>query len=115
MNSYEIKISRDFSYTPGPRSIEDGEHSGEKFRDEILADKMKDAISKGEKLIVNLDNTAGYAPSFHEEAFGGLIRKYNIDYKDIKKTLIIISNDIPFWIERIEKYLKEARDEKNKK
>ncbi len=39
---------------------------------------MKDVMSKGGILFVNLDGTAGYATSFLEEAFGGLVREMGV-------------------------------------
>jgi len=114
MGRIELKISKDFSKTPGPRFILEGEYSGELFRDSILFYKMQEAIDKGIKLRVNIDGTAGYATSFLEESFGGLIREKGLNYDDIIKTLEIISDEEEYLIENIFKYLKEAEDEKKK-
>ena len=70
-----IKISIDFSTTPGGRFIHEGEYSGEKFRIELLSPQYKEALEKGEKLIIDFDGCYGYATSFLEEAFGGLVRE----------------------------------------
>lgn len=73
----KINISRDFSNTPGPRYIRDGEYSGEEFREKILEPKFKEAIEKKEKLLIEFDGGYGYPTSFLEEAFGGLARMYS--------------------------------------
>ncbi len=111
MESIEIKIARDFSYTPGPRYIEEGKNSGEKFRQEILADTFKQAIADDKKVIVDLDGTDGYGTSFLEESFGGLIRNDGIPYDEIIKRLEIISNEEEYLKDDVYEYLKDASDE----
>lgn len=70
----KIKIATEYTQTPGGRFKDEGEFSGEDFRDTLLAPKFQDAISHGEKLVVDLDGGYGYATSFLDEAFGGLAR-----------------------------------------
>lgn len=111
MESIEIKIAKDFSYTPGPRYIDEGKNSGEKFRQEILADVFKRAISDNKKVIVDLDGTDGYGTSFLEESFGGLVRNDGIDYNEILKRLEIISNEEEYLKDDVYEYLKDANDE----
>lgn len=115
MSNYKIEISKDFSKTPGPRFIREGDFSGEKFRDTLLYQKMIIAIKEGKKLIVDLDGAAGYATSFLEESFGGLIRVGNLDLGDIKRTIEIISIEEPYLVDNIIWYLQEAQDAKEKK
>ena len=67
----KIKIATEYNQTPGGRFKDEGEFSGEDFRDTLLAPKFQDAISHGEKLVVDLDGGYGYATSFLDEAFGG--------------------------------------------
>lgn len=111
MESIEIKISRDFSYSPGPRYIDEGKNSGEKFRKEILKDAFNRAISEDKKIIVDLDGTDGYGTSFLEESFGGLIRDDGIDYDEIIKRLEIISKEEEYLKDDVYEYLKDAHDE----
>lgn len=68
-----INIATDFSQFPGGRFRTDGPHSGEEFRDDILAPALK----SGDTVRLILDGVAGLPSSFREEAFGGLVRKYN--------------------------------------
>ena len=107
-----IKVKRDFSQTPGPRYIDEGEFSGELFRKDFLFKEVSDAISQNYKLLIDLDGTAGYGTSFLEETFGGLIRENGLKYEDIVSHIEIKSVDEDYLIEDIQQYLKDARDGK---
>jgi hypothetical protein len=111
MRSIEIKIARDFSYSPGPRYIKEGKNSGEKFRQDILAEAFKTAIKENKQVIVDLDGTDGYGTSFLEEAFGGLIRNDEIDYKNIIERLQIISKEEEYLKDDVFAYLNDANEE----
>ncbi len=97
-----IKISTDFSRTPGARYITDGDFSGELFFKDILEPKYKKLI-EGEILEIDLDGTDGYATSFLDEAFGGLAREY--DFKNVWKKIKFISNEEPYLIDEIKSYM----------
>lgn len=112
MDCINLNIAKDFSKTPGPRFIIEGDFSGELFRDSILLTMVSKAIEESKKLRVYLDGTAGYATSFLEESFGGLIRVHNIDYKKIISILEIICEEDEKLVKDIYNYLKEAQDEK---
>lgn len=114
MESIEIKISRDFSYSPGPRYINEGKNSGEKFRKEILKDAFTRAINEDKKIVVDLDVTDGYGTSFLEESFGGLVRDDGINYDEIIKRLEIISKEEEYLKDDVYEYLKDAHDETTK-
>lgn len=102
----KIKISKDFSNTPGGRLITEGPNSGEQFRNEILEPKYIEAKEKGEKILIDLDDCYGFPISFLEESFGGLARKYPKD--NIIKIIEIKSEDQPSLIEKIKQYIREA-------
>lgn len=110
----ELKICIDFSKTPGPRYAEEGLFSGEIFRKKFLTPRLKEAIAKGEVLIVNLDGTAGYGTSFLEESFGGLIREEGFNYSDVKKYLKIISEEEDYLKDDINDDIDEAQSELGK-
>ncbi len=98
-----VKISEDFTKTPGGRFIKDGEYSGEQFRNDILIPKYEEALSEGKKLFVDLDGCYGMPTSFLEEAFGGIVRiKGNKKIKDILK---IKTEDRPDLEEKIWSYI----------
>ncbi len=64
-----------------------GTGSGEEFRDKFLVP----ALQQHEPLLIEMDGTAGYPPSFLEEAFGGLIR-LGFSESDIWKNINIKTN-----------------------
>ena len=111
INELTLVVSTNFSPTPGPRKILEGKFSGEEFRESCLEPKLKEAIEKNTKLLIDLDGTAGFGTSFLEEAFGGLIRSSELSPSDALKIL-----DIQFtrpayrrYKDLIIKYIKDAR------
>ena len=109
----KINICNDFSETPGARYRYEGDFSGEEFRETQLAPKYNEARRKREKLIIELDGGYGYPTSFLEEAFGGLVREYDYDPKEVNETLEFISNDEPSLEAEIRGYILRAKDKKN--
>lgn len=95
-----ISIKKDFTEYPGLRHCSISDDSGEEFYHKILNKAFKEALDKGLKLTVDIDNTAGYAPSFLDEAFGNLV--YDFGLKTVRGNLIVISTQEPTWIEMIE-------------
>jgi len=97
-----IDIAQEFSDCPGARYYEDGEFSGQEFREKILIP----AFLKADKITIILDGTEGYATSFLEESFGGLARAYGADI--VLSKLNFISEEEPDLIDEIKGYIKEA-------
>ena len=60
----KIKISTEFSATPSGRTREEGEFSGEEFRDNLLIKKYKEAEEKNEILEIDFDDGYGFGTSF---------------------------------------------------
>lgn len=83
-----ISIAKDFSEFPAGRESEDGPNSGQRFRDEILGPNLQN-LESGDFVEVDLDGTMGYGSSFLEEAFGGLVRKYQFSFDQLKEKLHI--------------------------
>lgn len=110
----EINIALDFSRIPGARYPEEGDFSGQEFRQKILLPKLQEAIKKQEKLTVNLDGTAGLGTSFLEESFGGLIRVDKFDVDSLENTLNFISEEDPDYITEIWSYINEAYEQESK-
>lgn len=102
----KLSIANDFSRIPGARHPEEGAFSGDEFRDNILWPEVKKAQEAGEKLQINLDGCYGYATSFLEESFGGLVRKYH--QRNLLNILTFISDEDPSLIKLINGYIKEA-------
>jgi hypothetical protein len=101
----EINQALDFSETPGARYKTDGDFSGEDFFEKILEPKFLEIKDTENVLFVNLDNTAGYATSFLDEAFGGVARKYG--KKLVLQKINFISIEEPYLIEEIKSYMNE--------
>lgn len=84
-----IKIAESFSRYPGGRYREDGDFSGEEFRETVLVPALKDARAARHRVLVELDGAAGYPSSFLEEAFGGLVREGHFTSAELKSLLEI--------------------------
>jgi len=102
-----ITISKDFTDAPGGRYIKNGDFSGEYFREKHLVPAF-DRLSKGEKLIVNLDGCFGFVTSFLEEAFGGLAREKGTNV--VLERIEIEDTEQPERIELIKSYIKNANN-----
>ena len=101
-----ISIAKDFSDAPGGRYKNEGENSGEEFRDRILKPKFDEAKRNNEKIEIDFDNCYGFATSFLEEAFGGFVRTYKT--KGLLNCLVIISNDDATLYEKVKRYITDA-------
>ncbi len=97
MNS--IIIYKDFSEFPGLRHCSLSDNSGEEFYHSVLNLAFYNTLTSKEKITINLDNTAGYAPSFLDEAFGNLVYDFTKDI--VLQYLEIISIEEPYWKEMI--------------
>lgn len=96
MEEITIKVRDQFSEFPGLRLHKESPNvSGEDFYHKILNEKFYDAFKSNKHLVVDLDETAGYPPSFLDEAFGRLAFDFGLDA--VKRTLIIVSKDEPSW------------------
>lgn len=99
MNNIKISIAKDFSKTPGGRFITEGDCSGEKFRNDILIPKFKQALKNNVKLEIDLDGCMGYPSSFLDESFGGLARRY--PKEKVSQLLVFKSVDQPGLVQII--------------
>lgn len=84
---------KEFSEYPGLRHCSISDDSGEEFYHKILNKSFKEAYEKREMLVINLDDTAGYAPSFLDEAFGNLV--YDFGITTVNNFLEIVSVQEP--------------------
>jgi len=106
-DSIIINIAKDFSDTPGFRHKNQGAFSGEEFRERFLDPHFADPNDQ-KKIIVILDGTAGYATSFLEEAFGGLVREFGRDR--VKNRIDLISEEDNVILRDVKKYIEEAKE-----
>jgi|ERR1035437_3525473 hypothetical protein len=85
-----FSIAKDYTIHPGPRYERQGPWSAEKLMKTALRNLFKQTKEQGNKLIIDLDGTKGYATSFLEEIFGGLAREFGasnvLSHMEIKST-----------------------------
>lgn len=107
----KIEIASDFSKVPGGRFVKHGPDSGEQFRNQILKPALLEARRSGTPVVVVLDGVAGYAGSFLEEAFGGLVRKDGFSAQELEGLLDIRANDTRYFTYRdlALEYIRQAK------
>ena len=104
-----IDISSDFTRYPGGRYRKHGDGSGEEFRDDFLVP----AIKAEDKVVIEMDDTAGYPASFLEEAFGGLVRVgFEIDLLRAKLKLNAVKEEFKVYPEIAWSYIEDAANSK---
>jgi hypothetical protein len=101
-----LNIAKEFTPAPGARNVDEGPYSGEEFLNKVLKPKFENALAEDFTILVDLDNTEGYATSFLEEAFGGLARMYGSE--KVLNHLEFKSDDEPLLIDEIKMYIQEA-------
>jgi STAS-like domain of unknown function (DUF4325) len=104
-----VSIAKDFHPAPGGRYLEDGPNSAQRFRDDVLLPKLRDAIENNSTLIVRFDGMFAVSSSFLEEAFGGLLRLKVIPLEKIRSHLRLEAGSPAYEWARIdaEKYIEE--------
>jgi hypothetical protein len=110
VQSSELKVATEFTYTPGPRLRSEGDYSGEEFLAKLLRPRFLTALELGTRLQINLDGAAGYPSSFLEEAFGGLAREFGS--AKVESHIEIVCNDEPYLAEQIQRYIRDATKSK---
>ncbi|WP_257282132.1 STAS-like domain-containing protein [Endozoicomonas sp. ISHI1] len=81
-----INVVNDFHPRPFGRYKKTAEgRSGEEFRDDYLVKHLK----QNQDVIVDLTGYNRYGPSFIDEAFGGLVRKYKFPVEFLRQHLVI--------------------------
>lgn len=86
----------DFTTLPGGRWKKDGPNSGEEFRDDVLKPALIASRANGDTVAVDIDGVAGYASSFLEETFGGIVRANVMPANVLAKLLFVRSQDPVF-------------------
>ncbi|GAB2478256.1 hypothetical protein GCM10011375_18880 [Hymenobacter qilianensis] len=114
MNPLILTVATEFSRTPGVRTLSEGDSSGEVFLSRYLYPRFIEAMGQGKTLVVNLDGTAGYATSFLEASFGGLVRgdeEHGIpgtSLRTVQRYLRLVCTDDPYLLEEIGEYMQDA-------
>lgn len=102
----KVSVKDDFSETPGGRTSEEGEHSGQEFLKRVLLPQFVQARIDAIQLEVNLDGTYGYSTGFLEEAFGGLARGEGKE--EVEMRLKLVSTEEPYLVDDILDYIRQA-------
>lgn len=101
----KLQVMKNMKSLPGPRYRDQGQGSGEEFRDVHLIPAFDKALEIGEKLIIDMDGAEyGYPTSFLEETFGGLARERGRDV--VMSNLRIVCISEPLLEKEIEHYIK---------
>ena len=98
-----INLAEEFTNHPFGRYRDDGERSGEVFRDDILIP----ALEKYDHITVDLSGSNYYGSSFLEEVFGGLVRK-GFKKADLDRKLLYIHKGLPSVVKEIKNYIDRA-------
>lgn len=108
----KIVIAEDFAPHPIGRYRVDSDVSAQRFREEFLLPKLKEAVARNERLDIIFDGLAGCSSSFLEEAFGGLYsaEQLSIPLDELKKTMNITSTQGHYrpFIENTWEYIESA-------
>lgn len=103
-------IAKEYTEIPGPRHKNEGDFSGEDFRERVLIPLFQEAESLNTTILMDLDGGYGYPTSFLEEAFGGLVRAIK---RPISSRFQFKSDEEPALIDEIKDYI--AAEEKKLK
>ena len=103
MKTHVVKFVEKIAACPGDRK-----HAKRLHKDIEALCFLCDAL--GDKVVIDLDGGPGYAASFLEELFGGLVRKKGCGLGLLidLEMLSFISNDEPHLIEEIRRFVNEA-------
>jgi len=103
MTEHTIDVARDFTNRPFGRYRDDGDRSGEVFREK----KLVPALRKYDHVTVDLGGTNVYGSSFLEEVFGGLVRA-GFTQAELKQKLTVLHDKLPSVVIEAERYIQEA-------
>lgn len=100
--SVELNIATQFSQFPFGRYPDHGPDNGQRFRDELLAP----ALRENDEVTVDLTGARGLAPSFLEEAFGGLVR-LGFTLAELRQRLHVVSKTDPSLVTEVFAYIED--------
>ncbi len=106
------RVAERFTEDLGHRFYDDGDFSGQQFREEVLIPEVRHAIERNQPIIFDFDGVYGMPPSFVEEAFGGLRRKHPEWLADIQRLVTVEAKSSPslwVWTKYASACLREAK------
>ena len=103
----KLHVIRVMTSQPRLRYRNQGEGSGEAFREDYLIPAFDKAVENKEVLCVDMDGAKyGYPTSFLEEVFGGLARERGADV--VKKTVKIECKSEPMLSKEVMYYVEDG-------
>jgi hypothetical protein len=90
MSRITYNFATQFTDCPGGRYEAKSEKSGEEFRKTVLAPLLE----AHEHVTLNLNGVFGFPPSFLDEVFGQLIRKYGRPGLEQRLSVILTDDDV---------------------
>ena len=102
-NMVTIRVSN-FTTLPGARYKKDGDGSAEEFFDKYIKQHLEDR----ESILIDFDNTWGYASSFLSELALEISRQCKRGKLNVREKIKIKSNDEPGLAERFWGYIDES-------
>ena len=105
--THTIRIATAFSETPFGRYLEDGDESGQAFRERLLIP----ALEKYGHVRLVLDGVEGLPSSFWDEVMGGLIR-HGWTLENVRSHLDLVTSDpsLSVYVRLGWRYAQEAAD-----
>jgi len=94
----KYNFAKEFTKYPGGRYKKLGDFSGEEFREKVL-----EPLFQKDDTILELDTSGvigSFSPSFLDEAFGAIARKYGVDA--FKKKIIFLDKKLE---KKLEEYI----------
>ncbi len=100
-------IADEFTDTPGARSREDGEFSGQEFLEDFLLPRFEKAVEGQYILQIDLDRVWGYPSSFVSGSFGKLSMEKGAEL--VLNHINLKSESNQLRIEKIEEEIKNPQ------
>ncbi len=85
MSEIMINVSQTFTKMPCVRNRDDGDFSGQEFREDVLIPALK----SDSKVIVDLRGVLALGSSFLDEAFAGLVRNHGFTARELHNRMEI--------------------------
>jgi hypothetical protein len=105
-DSMVYSVAKEFSRFPGGRKRQNGQHSGEEFREDVVLP----LLDRYEYVTFDLSGSAGYGSGFLDEAFGELGKIFGL--RETRRRIKLIASDdedaLAISWSRIEDAAKEA-------
>jgi hypothetical protein len=90
MKNITYKFAEKFTTSPGGRFEARSEKSGEEFRKTVL----QPLIEESDHVTLDLNGVFGFPPSFLDEAFGPLVKKYGKGELEKRLTIQLTDDEV---------------------